>query len=190
MSFVTGNLKKINNTASIETIYFYSVQVAIVGNSEMWHGGYDSVRPNQDGSFSIELAPGDYDVKIGNDTRVALRISVLNDDLTYPIEDLASASVSYPPNTPAGGAQPVASTTTAGTVKVDSDPGGGAVPVVPLLSTVQSMIAAAGSGIVNLGGVPTIDASHSTVFSVILSNGIANLQIVNGQPVWTATETP
>lgn len=174
MAFVTGSGFTVENgyARSPVTFELTTPTVNATGNKVIMKG--TATAPLVSGAFSHELAPGDYYMRIGG--HLVGTISVPNDNSTYGYLELMVSDTYAIPSTPMGGAQPNASSTVLGLVKTDVNPGGGADPVVPLLSTVETMIAGI-SGVTLIGGVPSIDFSNTTVGQIVMSNGIINIGI-------------
>ena len=193
MAHITGNLFTITGDVSIYTITFELTTPGVFANSSVYHYGRKRVTPNEStGAFTVELGPGDYDVKVGEGTNRILRISVPDNDNTYGIDQRVIDGAVYTPTTPAGGNQPNASQTVLGLVKTNTDPGGGDDPVVYLKSEVDTIVSGLGAGSSDIGGIPTFDHSHSTIAQFVFSNGILQIGIAGDgiTPIFNVVGTP
>lgn len=194
MAYITGNLFTITRNASIYSLSFELTTPGVLSNSDLYHAGSKKVDANEStGAFSVELGPGDYNVKVGTSTSNILKISVPDNDNTYTIDQRVIESAVYTPTTPAGGAQPAASDTVAGLVKTNTDPGGGSVAVVYSTDEIDTFLTGLTGGVASdVGGIPTFDFSHTTVANFIFSNGILNIGIASDgiTPIFSVAGTP
>lgn len=191
MAFVTGTGLTVenNNARSPVTFTLTTPTVTVTGDKVVMKGTASA--PLVSGAFAIELAPGDYEMKIGG--QLVGTIAVPNDGATYGYAELLVTDTYLIPSTPAGGAQPNASATVLGVVKTNTDPGGGADPVVYLKTEVDSIIAGMSGGTASdVGGIPTFDFSHTTIANFVFSNGILNIGIAADgiTPIFSVAGTP
>ena len=189
MSFITGTGLTVGNVANLSPVRFELATPAVVTGSYVTGYGNKAVAL-VNGAFSAELAPGNYKMYIG--THYIGMISVPDDDLTYTFNQRLVEETYITPSTPAGGNQPNASQTVLGLVKTNTDPGGGADPVVYLKSEVDTIVAGLGAGSSDIGGIPTFDHSHSTMAQFVFSNGILQLGIAGDgiTPIFNVIGTP
>lgn len=168
MAFVTGSGFTVENGYARSPVSFEltTPTVSVTGNKVIMKG--TGKAPLVSGAFSIELAPGDYYMRIGG--HLVGTIAVPNDNSTYGYLELMVSDTYAIPSTPMGGAQPNASSTVLGLVKTDVNPGEGEDPIVPLLSTVQALIAG-GVTVTNVGGIPTMDFSYTDRIHILLADG-------------------
>jgi hypothetical protein len=100
MATINGSIKHISTDDAIDVpVAFTALSTPLVSDPEIYTGGTELVRCDSNGDFEIDLAPGDYEVKINN--RDIFRITVPAGAGTYDIIELVESGAYFDPEAPA-----------------------------------------------------------------------------------------
>lgn len=94
-STVTGIVNIATFTAVSNIVKFTPLSTTVSLNPLLITGDIISTNSDTNGIFSVVLAPGGYDVKIGTSPRGPFQISVPNDSVTYNINQLITNGASF-----------------------------------------------------------------------------------------------